>query len=141
MTEAPYGTWRSPIDGDAVANDRGWMYSLITVSDGAIYWSEARPLQDGRDTIVVTHPGRPAEDAIPATFSARTRVHEYGGGAYTVHDGTVYFSHDADCRIYRVVPGGEPEPITPEGARYADLHVTPDGRRLVCVRERDGDPE
>ena len=68
-------------------------------------------------------------------------MHEYGGGAYTVHDGTVYFSHDADGRIYRVAPGGEPEPITPPGARYADLRVTPDGRRLVCVRERDGEPE
>ncbi len=141
MTEAPYGTWRSPIDGDAVARDPGWAYSLITVDGGAVYWSETRPLEDGRDAIVVRRPGEPPVDVIPSAFNARSRVHEYGGGAYTVHDGTVYFSHDDDQRIYRLAPGSEPEPIAPPGARYADLRVTPDGRRLVCVRERDGEPE
>jgi dipeptidyl aminopeptidase/acylaminoacyl peptidase len=141
MTEAPYGTWRSPIGGDTVARDPGWAYSLITVDGGAVYWSETRPLEDGRDAIVVRRPGHPPVDAIPSGFNARTRVHEYGGGAYTVHDGTVYFSHDDDQRIYRLMPGSEPEPISPAGARYADLRVTPDGRRLVCVRERDGEPE
>ena len=141
MTEAPYGTWRSPIDGDTVARDRGWMYSLITVSGGAVYWSETRALEGGRDAIVVQRPGESPVDAIPSTYNARTRVHEYGGGAFTVHDGTVYFSHDDDQRIYRMAPGSEPEPIAPPGARYADLRVTPDGRSLVCVRERDGEPE
>jgi dipeptidyl aminopeptidase/acylaminoacyl peptidase len=141
MTEAPYGTWRSPIDGETVARDRGWMYSLITVSGGSVYWSEARPHEDGRDAIVVKRPGEPPVDAIPSTFNARTRVHEYGGGAYTVHDGTIYFSHDDDQRVYRQPPGGTPAPITPPGARYADLRVTPDGGSLVCVRERDGEPE
>ena len=102
MTEAPYGTWHSPIDGDAVARDRGWTYSMVTVSDGAVYWSEARPLEDGRDAIVVRRAGRPPADAIPPGYNARTRVHEYGGGAFTVHDGTIYFCHDDDQRIYRL---------------------------------------
>ena len=100
-TEAPYGTWRSPIDGDAVARDRGWTYSLVTAAGGAVYWSEARPLEGGRDAIVVAASRRPPADAIPARCNARTRVHEYGGGAFTVHDGTVYFCHDADQRVYR----------------------------------------
>jgi dipeptidyl aminopeptidase/acylaminoacyl peptidase len=85
-------------------------------------------------------------DVLPPGFSARTRVHEYGGGAFTVHGDAVFFCHDADQRIHRLDPGGEPRPITPEGAtpfalRYADLRVTPDGRRLVCVREREASPE
>jgi hypothetical protein len=33
-------------------------------------------------------------------FNARTRVHEYGGGAYLVSKGTIYFSHFADNRLY-----------------------------------------
>src|SRR5829696_6649096 len=146
-TEAPHGTWRSPIDGDAVARDRGWTYSMLTAAaDGAVYWSEARPLEGGRDAIVMRRPGEHPADAIPAGYSARTRVHEYGGGAFTVHAGRVYFCKDADQRIHRLEPGGEPEPITPDpavpfGVRYADLRVTPDGGRLVCVREREGDPE
>ncbi|HET6550453.1 MAG TPA: prolyl oligopeptidase family serine peptidase, partial [Solirubrobacter sp.] len=143
--EAPYGTWRSPITAEHVAGDRGWTYSLVTAAAGAVYWSEARPLEGGRDAIVVRRPGAAPEDAIPPAFSARTRVHEYGGGAFTVApDGTVYFCHDDDQRIYAVSGGGEPRAITPEpaapfGLRYADLRVA--GDWLVCVRERDGDPE
>ena len=79
-------------------------------------------------------------DVFGNGFSARTRVHEYGGGAYCVIDGDVVFSNDADARVYRVTPGGEPTPLTrepskPRGLRYADFAVSPDGGRIVCVRE------
>ena len=66
----------------------------------------------------------------------RTRVHEYGGHAYTVADGVVYFSHFADQRLYRQDPDSQAHPITPATAlRYADYVV--DRRRdlLFCVRE------
>src|SRR5207247_2395486 len=78
---------------------------------------------------------------------ARTTVHEYGGGAYAVHDGSVFFSNFADQRLYRVDhPGGEPHPLTPEALapmafRYADADVHPSGRWLACVRERHLDGE
>jgi len=79
-------------------------------------------------------------ELTPAAFSARTRVHEYGGGAYVVHESSVFFSNFDDQRLYRQDKGGEARPITPEpetpgGARYADARVTSDGRLLVCVRE------
>jgi hypothetical protein len=111
--EAPYGTWSSPIDGAAVTQDRGWTHSLVTVDRGDVYWSEARPLEDGRDAIVVRRSGAAPVDAIPASCSARTRVHEYGGGAFTVDGETVFFCHDADQRIHRV-DGDAMRPITPE---------------------------
>ena len=73
-------------------------------------------------------------------------VHEYGGGAYTVHSNnghgdTVYFVNFVDQRLYRQVAGDQPVPISPQpaqerGLRYADLRLTADGRWLVCVRER-----
>ena len=81
-------------------------------------------------------------DLTPAGFDVRTRVHEYGGGGWlALGDATVVFSNDADGRLYRQDAGGEPRPITPEPAapralRYADLRATPDGRTIVCVRER-----
>ena len=37
----------------------------------------------------------------PMPFNARTRVHEYGGGSWTVVDGSVYFSNFSDGRLYR----------------------------------------
>jgi dipeptidyl aminopeptidase/acylaminoacyl peptidase len=85
-------------------------------------------------------------DVIPSTANARTRVHEYGGGAVWCHGDTVFYSEFADSRLYRVEgAGAEPRAITPEPAephalRYADGVVTPDGRTVICVRERhDGD--
>ena len=142
--QSPYGTWSSPIDGEVVASDSGWMYSHIKVSGGDVYWSESRPAEDGRDALMVRRGAAAPVDVIPPEFSARTRVHEYGGGAYTVEGDVVYFVNDADQRVHRVAPGGTPEPITPEpdvpfGLRYADLRVT--GDWVVCVRERVAEPE
>lgn len=146
-TEAPYGAWRSPIDGDAVARGGMWRYSLLTASDGAVYWSEARPLEGGRLVVVRKDPGAEPIDVTPEGFNVRTRVHEYGGGAFAVHGSTVFFSNFADQRVYRQDGvGAEPRAITPEpdapaGARYADGRVTRDGGLLICVRERAAEPE
>lgn len=53
------------------------------------------------------------------------------------------FSDDTDGRLWRVDAaggGGAPRPLTPADptARYADPVVVPDGRWVVCVRERHG---
>jgi dipeptidyl aminopeptidase/acylaminoacyl peptidase len=100
------------------------------VSDGALYWNEGRPSEAGRQVIVRWEPGGEPVDVLPAPFSARTTVHEYGGAAFTVAGGTVFFSNFADQRVYR----GD-RPITPDdGSRYADFDAH--GDRLVCVRQR-----
>jgi dipeptidyl aminopeptidase/acylaminoacyl peptidase len=79
-------------------------------------------------------------DITPEGFNVRTTVHEYGGGSYCLHDGTVFFTNFADQRLYRQEEGASPVPITPEvGARrhrYADGRVSPDGSLWVGVRER-----
>jgi dipeptidyl aminopeptidase/acylaminoacyl peptidase len=79
-------------------------------------------------------------DVTPAGFNVRTMVHEYGGGAYAVHDGVVFFSNFDDQRLYRQDPGGEPAPITPavedRRHRYADGRITPDGVLWIGIRER-----
>ena len=83
----------------------------------------------------MTPDGR-TEDVTPQPFNARTRVHGYGGGDFTVDRGTVYFSNFADQRIYRRLPGGEAAPLTPEtGRRYADMVVDLGRSRLIAVRE------
>jgi dipeptidyl aminopeptidase/acylaminoacyl peptidase len=79
-------------------------------------------------------------DVTPDGFYVRTRVHEYGGGAWLLHGETVFFSNFYDQRLYRQEPGQAPRPITPEpptpaALRYADGRATPDGRLIVCVRE------
>lgn len=104
--------------------------SQVQVDGDDLYWLEGRPAEAGRQ--VVVHHGH--GDVTPDGLSARTLVHEYGGGDYVVRDGVVYFANFSDQRVYR----GD-EPITDDdGTRYADFDVSPDGTRLACVRERHG---
>ena len=77
-------------------------------------------------------------DLTPANFNVRTRVHEYGGGAFTVSAGIVYFTNFADQRLYAQLafPGAEPIPLTPEGQqRFADFEIDVARDRLICVVE------
>jgi dipeptidyl aminopeptidase/acylaminoacyl peptidase len=101
-----------------------------------VYWLESRPGEGGRNVVVLLTPDRRTEDVTPQPFNARTRVHEYGGGGFTVDGGVVYFSNFADQRIYYRAPDGEPVPLTPEtGRRYADMVVDRERRRLIAIRE------
>jgi dipeptidyl aminopeptidase/acylaminoacyl peptidase len=143
---APYGAWRSPISAELIAAG-GVSLDEVRVAGPSVCWIEGRPLEGGRQVVVRAAPGRPVEDLLPEGFNARTRVHEYGGGAYVLDGETLYFSNFRDQRLYRLDPGAAgPRPITPEppapaAHRYADARPTPDGRRLVCVRERHQDRE
>ena len=143
MPVAPFGSWPSPITPDLLTQQVVAL-SQVCVADGAVWWNEGRPQEGGRQVVVRSGPEGDIADVLPEGFSARTRVHEYGGGAYTVHRDTLFFSNFADQRLWRVEADGSgapPRPLTPEppapGAhRYADAVVSPDGRWLVCVRER-----
>jgi dipeptidyl aminopeptidase/acylaminoacyl peptidase len=138
MTErqtAPYGSWKSPITSDLiVAGTVGLGQVMLDGED--VYWVESRPAEKGRSVIVRRTPDGETTDVTPAPFNVRTRVHEYGGGAYFVSEGVVYFSNFADQRLYRQRVGEQPAPLTPEAAmRYADAVIDRARNRLVCVRE------
>ncbi len=132
---APYGSWESPISADLISTEGRRI--IETVADGEdIYWIEMRPDESGRYVIVRWTPDGQTADVIPAPFNARTRVHEYGGAAFIVSDGVVYFSNFADQRLYRQTTGATPQPLTPEGdLRYADGVLDAKRNRLICVRE------
>jgi dipeptidyl aminopeptidase/acylaminoacyl peptidase len=137
-TEAPYGSWSSPISAEMLASG-GVGLDEPRIAEGIVSWLESRPSEDGRSVIVTGDAFSSPRDLIPAGFNARTKVHEYGGSSYWIHGGTVFFANFSDQRLYRVDPGGEPVPITPETDgrfRYADGIATADGAAIVCVRER-----
>ena len=137
---APYGSWRSPITADAIVAE-SISISSVAMDGEDILWTESRPSEGGRNVIVRLGPDGSAADVNPPPFNARTRVHEYGGGGWIAHGGTVWFSNFDDQRIYRQDPGGQPEAITPEVAlRYADAVLDSSRNRLICVREDHTDP-
>jgi dipeptidyl aminopeptidase/acylaminoacyl peptidase len=138
---APYGSWKSPITTDLIVSDTV-VFGDVVLDREDVYWSELRPTEGGRNVVVRRTPDGRTADVTPPEFNARTRVHEYGGGAFTVADGTVYFSNFADQRLYRQDPGKEPRPLTPaEDLRYADAVIDPRRRRMFCVREDHTDPK
>jgi dipeptidyl aminopeptidase/acylaminoacyl peptidase len=135
---APCGTWKSPITADLITGGSIGFAGLAL--DGAdVYWAEQRPAEGGRVAIVCRAADGTIAEVVPQTFSARSRVHEYGGGAFAVRGGTVWFCNDADQRVWMAEPGAQPHPLTPEGAtRHADFSIDAARRRLVCVCEDHG---
>ena len=144
MPVAPYGSWASPITSDLVTADAVRLDQVIL--DGSdIYWTEAQPEKKGRTFIYRQRRDGTVEAVTPddgSAWNVRTRVHEYGGGAFTVADGVVVFSNDADQRLYRQKPGEAPRAITAPpakgpatGLRYADGAI--DSRRncIFLVQE------
>ena len=126
---APYGSWTSPITLDLVAGAGGVSYGFLWAADEGVYWLETRPQEQGRSALVLLPQGGEPIDVVPQGFNVRTRVHEYGGGAWFCAGGVVYCSSFDDSRLYRIdAPGAEPRPITsethePHVLRYADGRV------------------
>jgi dipeptidyl aminopeptidase/acylaminoacyl peptidase len=136
-TTAPYGSWESPITAEMLAGDEIGL-SECRLDRGIAYWLERRPTE-GRSVVVKGDPFSAPTDVTPPGFDVRSMAHEYGGGAYTVRDGTVYFVNKVDQRLYRQLDGAQPEPITPETdgrQRFADGVISADGRWWIGVRER-----
>jgi dipeptidyl aminopeptidase/acylaminoacyl peptidase len=132
---APYGSWKSPITSDLIVTGAVGLGELAFDGED-VYWIESRPSESGRNVIVRRAKDGTTADVTPPPFNARTRVHEYGGGAYIVSEGTVYFSNFADQRLYRQVEGRAPEPLTPgENLYYADGVIDRGRDRIIAVRE------
>lgn len=134
MNTAPYGTWTSPIAPELVASS---MVDLLDVQfdDGQPCWIEARPQEGGRHVLVRHQGDGRSVDVLPRNFSARTRVHEYGGGAVAVGHGTICFTNFQDQGLYRQEKNGDVQPLTPPGLRYADGRIDPARKLWLGVRE------
>lgn len=142
---ASYGTWQSPITAELIAQGSSAILNLLIDGDDT-YWCESRPTNKGRYTLVKRDKSGNLTDITPPEFNARTFVHEYGGGAFTVHQGIVYTSSAGDSAIYVFKEGASPKKLTQgqtstksadkiqwQGVRFADLRFTPHG--LVAVAE------
>ena len=129
-TIAPYGTWPSIITSEdlATASPR---FDSAAYADGSVFWGEGIASEGGRTAVF-----RDGDVMLAAPWNARSRVHEYGGGAWTVApDGTVFFVEASDQRVYRLTESG-PVPLTPvdETARFGGLSFQ--HGRILAVRER-----
>ena len=134
-TEAPYGSWKSPITADLIT-EKGISLLELAIDGDDIYWIESHPKEAGRYTIMRRTPDGNLVECTPPDFYTRTTVHEYGGGAFTVSEGAIYFANYKDQHLYHHHLGEQPKLLTPgDGYRYADLFVDRKRDRLICIRE------
>ncbi len=134
--KAPFGSWKSPITSDLIVADTVGI-SSPTWHRGELLWIESRPQESGRNVLVRRGNDGSERDINPAPFNIRTRVHEYGGGAWLLHNGAVFFSNFSDQHLYRQgLDEATPTQLThDDGLRFANGCVDEDRNRIVCVIE------
>jgi len=123
-----YGLWSSPISPQMIG-DSIKLTDVQWDSDGkTLVWSERR----GKQSVLVAKQRHDAfRELTDSNFSPSGRV-GYGGGAFTVHDGIVYFVDKG--RLYRLpLSGGMPKKITSAFGGAASPKVSPDGNWLAFV--------
>ncbi len=143
-TIKPYGAWNSAVTAEALANAQIGFNNLCAAA-GDLYWTENVPSADGAHWLFRMSSGGAVSALSPATANVRSRVHEYGGAPFVVVGDTAYYTQFSDQRLYRIRPGAGPEPLTPEGYRYADFTPLRAAQgsvaALICVREDHTDPQ
>ncbi|MDH2901547.1 MAG: prolyl oligopeptidase family serine peptidase [archaeon] len=140
---SPYGSWKSPIDGRLLAST-SCLETILHKSNNDVFWRELRPKDQGR-YFIVRRSGSDGKisDIISSSFNARTTVHEYGGGAYTILRDYLVFSNFIDQQVYlQNISGNDqeakPRQISPKEdkkSRYADYEPDPFRERVICIRE------
>ena len=135
---------------------QGVRLGSVAVDGDDVYWLERRPHEGGRSVLVRRSADGRHEELTPQGFNVRTRVHEYGGGAYIVAGGQIYFTNFSDQRVYSggsqeqdpphaVTKQDSPHAITPaNNCFYADFAYDSKRGRLIAVREdhsQSGEPQ
>ncbi len=140
----PYGSWPSPVTAERLISTAGIDVSLPRVDGDDFYWLQARASDGGRGEVIRRTPDGITTSVTPAPWNVRSRVHEYGGGAYAVRDKILVFANLDDLRLYRLdvrEPATAPVPITPPGVhRYAEPVIDLRRRRVIAIREDHTDP-
>ena len=141
MTDTlPFGSWPTPITSELVVRAARLPTGFLATDGEDVWWSESRPEEGGRTAVLRHRADGTVEDVLPADANARTAVHEYGGGAWWVRDGVLWYADWSTQRLHRLVPGEKSIALTPEpdvhrGLRYADGDLSPDGTTILCVQE------
>lgn len=124
----------------------GMDFAELQLGANGLFWNEYRP-EDAACRIWYWRDGV-AKCLTPNGFSVRSRVYEYGGGAFCLTPDGVVFVAEADQQLYRQTLDGSPEALTSGDCRYGDLHCAfgqvlaveeqHDQHRLVAIDLADG---
>ena len=129
------GQWNAVITAEKVVT-KALRFSSLQSTGHYLYWCEQRSQEKGRGCLMRWDPEGGLKELLPKGYSARSRVHEYGGSEFCVADGKIYFVNESDQQIYHFSEGNDPEQITKaEKFRFADLVYDHARDRLIAVAE------
>jgi len=136
LPSLPYGSWPSPLTAEWASAAAPRLEGAAFVGD-EIWWGQSVPAEGGR-TGVFRRAGDAAttHTVLPAPWSARSVVHDYGGGAWAAtDDGRLFFVEKSDQQVWLQRPGGTPQPLTTDpDHRFGGLRWA--AGTLLAVRER-----
>lgn len=128
-----YGDWPSKISARLIVSDSLSFDEARQFGD-SLFYIERRPQEAGRCVIVKITDGD-AEDILPAPYSARSRVHEYGGGCYCAHKNLLFFINDSDQDIYLIRDQKIVRITSTKNQRFADFSYDEKLQRLIAICE------
>ncbi|WP_394289522.1 prolyl oligopeptidase family serine peptidase [Microbacterium sp.] len=138
-TIAPYGSWPSPLSAADASASSGRFDGARFVGD-EVWWGESLPAEAGRTSVRRRTASGDIEDLLPAPWSAQSRVHEYGGGAWTATPGgQLFFVEKSDQRVWSLLPGSEPVALTPPDPATRHGGLRWQAGTLLAIREVHGD--
>lgn len=134
MNETHASSPRAEPFSAAQAVAAGTDFAELQLGVHGLFWNEYRPedaacrIWHWRDDV--------AKRLTPDGFSVRSRVYEYGGGAFCLTPDGVVFVNEADQQMYRQALDGEPVALTSTDCRYGDLQFAA-GRVLAVEEQHD----
>ena len=94
----PYGSWDSPITASSLVEGVASITEIKT-DNSNIWWSESRPDEGGRVAIISQKNDETPKEITPEGSNVRSRVHEYGGGAWWTHRSSLFYVEFDDQRV------------------------------------------
>ncbi|WP_236167659.1 S9 family peptidase [Pseudomonas atacamensis] len=134
MNETHASSPRAEPFSAAQAVAAGTDFAELQLGAHGVFWNEYRP-EDAACRIWHWRDGA-AKSLTPDGFSVRSRVYEYGGGAFCLTPDGVVFVNEADQQMYRQALDGEPVALTSTDCRYGDLQFAA-GRVLAVEEQQD----
>ncbi|WP_045858477.1 S9 family peptidase [Teredinibacter purpureus] len=150
-----HGSWPSAISADCVAGKTPRL-SEPCLNNNRLFWLESLAEEKGRTAIMMANLSGPEVEAptciLPRPLSAKSRVHEYGGGSYCIDGDNLYFVLGEDQQVYHAYMG-QPTftptcltrtPTAPDNPslhanpdrRFADITLDSQGQQLIAVCEQ-----
>ncbi|KAJ4329142.1 hypothetical protein N0V84_000266 [Fusarium piperis] len=134
-TIAPYGEWKSPISIEAVASKtRSLSAPRASPKSGRAFYTESR--KNGSTSIVeITKRG--LKEVLPAKYSAKNTVYEYGGSPYAIlYDDRIIFSNKGNTVQILNPDTKEVTHLTSSpNLRYSNFDANPDSLWVLANQE------